>query len=125
MSESSTLPLKVAETGPIFVLTTAAKPLSPALSRDSQPGIQALSTSGSLSNAQTFGLSAGSVASPVIVMAMGGSLLRGRGRRAVVELETARDESAADRQLFASRAKYQGVVVLSQGCELRLRRIYD
>src|SRR5271165_4669165 len=113
MSESSTLPLKVAETGPIFVLTTAAKPLSPALSRDSHPGIQALSTSGSLSSAQTFGLSAGSVASPVIVMAMGGSLLRGRGRRAVLELETARDESAAHRQLLALRAKYQDVVVLS------------
>ena len=70
MSESSTLPLKVAETGPILVLTTAAKPLSPVLSSDWQPGMQALRTSGSLSSAQTFGRPAGSVASPVIVIAM-------------------------------------------------------
>ena len=70
MSESSTLPLKVAETGPILILTTAAKPLSPVFSSDWQPGMQALSTSGSLSIAQTFGRSAGSVTSPVIVIAM-------------------------------------------------------
>src|SRR5271168_4106659 len=74
-SESSTLPLKVVDTGPILVLTTAAKPLSPVLSSDSQPGMQALSTSGSLSSAQTFGRSAGKVTSPVIVMAIDVSFL--------------------------------------------------
>src|ERR1700751_1120005 len=82
MSVSSTLALKVAETGPIFVFTTAAKPLSPLFSRDSQPGMQDLSTSGSLSNPQTFGRSAGKVTSPVIVMAMNASLLRGFDRPA-------------------------------------------
>src|SRR5271154_3995932 len=70
MSESSTLPLNVAETGPILVLTTAAKPVSPDFSSDSQPGMEDLSTSGSLSSAQTFGLPAGKVTSPVIVMAI-------------------------------------------------------
>src|SRR5271168_869867 len=76
-SESSTLPLKVVDTGPILVLTTAAKPLSPVLSSDSQPGMQALSTSGSLSSAQTFGRLAGKVTSPVIVMAIDVSFLCG------------------------------------------------
>src|SRR5580658_3149552 len=76
-SESSTLPLKVADTGPILVLTTAAKPLSPDFSSDSQPGMQDLSTSGSLRSAQTFGRSAGKVTSPVIVMAIDVSFLRG------------------------------------------------
>src|SRR5579872_585846 len=80
MSESSTLPLNVAETGPIFVLTTAAKPLSPVFSSDSQPGIADLRTSGSLSSAQTFGLSAGKVTSPVIVMAINVSFLPGLDR---------------------------------------------
>src|ERR1700733_3694300 len=70
MSESSTLPLNVAETGPIFVLTTAANPFSPVFSNDWHPGIADLSVSGSLSSAQTFGLPAGKVTSPVIVMAM-------------------------------------------------------
>src|SRR5271154_4365244 len=79
MSVSSTLPLKVADTGPILVLTTAAKPLSPVFSSDSQPGIEALSTSGSLRAAQTFGLSAGKVTSPVIVIAIDVFFLRGLG----------------------------------------------
>src|SRR5271166_3297675 len=70
MSESSTFPLKVALTGPIFILATAAKPLSPVFSNDSQPGIQALRTTGSLSSAHTFGRAAGRVASPVIVIGM-------------------------------------------------------
>src|ERR1700733_5457746 len=70
MSVSSTLPLNVAETGPIFILTTAVKPLSPIFSNDWQPGIADLSTSGSFSSAQTFALSAGKVTSPVIVIAM-------------------------------------------------------
>src|SRR5271165_2081730 len=69
-SESSTLPLKVAETGPILTLATAAKPFSPALSRDWQPGMQLFRTSGSLSNAQTLDRGAGRVASPVIVIAI-------------------------------------------------------
>src|SRR5271170_6593738 len=70
MSESSTLPLNVAETGPIFILTTAAKPFSPVFSNDWHPGIADLSVSGSFSSAHTFGLSAGKVTSPVIVIAM-------------------------------------------------------
>ena len=70
MSESSTLPLNVAETGPIFILTTAAKPFSPVFSSDWHPGIADLSTSGSFNSSQTFGLSAGKVTSPVIVIAM-------------------------------------------------------
>src|SRR5271166_6216590 len=111
MSESSTLPLKVAETGPIFVLTTAAKPLSPALSSDSQPGIQALSTSGSLSNAQTFGLLAGSVASPVIVMAIDVSFLRGPNRSSVTLLPGRVGIRARRISTFSHRA--QDVVVLS------------
>src|ERR1700722_19514907 len=74
MSVSSTLPLNVAETGPIFIFTTAVKPLSPIFSSDWQPGIAALSTSGSFRSSQTFGLSAGKVTSPVIVMAMNVSL---------------------------------------------------
>src|ERR1700722_833789 len=74
MSVSSTLPLNVAETGPIFILTTAVKPLSPIFSNDWQPGIADLSTSGSFNSAHTFGLSAGKVTSPVIVMAMNVSL---------------------------------------------------
>src|SRR5271166_2928912 len=83
MSVSSTLPRKVAETGPILVLTTAAKPLSPVFSSDSQPGMQDLSTSGSFKSAQTFGLSAGKVTSPVIVMAIDVSFLRGLDPSAV------------------------------------------
>jgi hypothetical protein len=62
--------LNVAETGPIFILTTAVKPLSPIFSNDWQPGIAALRTSGSFKSAQTFDLSAGKVTSPVIVIAM-------------------------------------------------------
>src|ERR1700733_12126139 len=74
MSVISTLPLNVAETGPIFILTTAEKPLSPVLSNDWQPGIADLSTSGSFSSAQTLGRSAGKATSPVIVIAMNVSL---------------------------------------------------
>src|SRR5262245_61588139 len=70
MSESSTLPLNVAETGPIFILTRAPKPFSPVFSNDWHPGIADLSISGSFSRAQTLGLSAGKVTSPVIVIAM-------------------------------------------------------
>jgi hypothetical protein len=62
--------LNGAETGPIFVLTTAAKPLSLVFSGDSQPAMLDLSTSGSFRSAQTFGLSAGKLPPPVIVMAM-------------------------------------------------------
>ena len=40
------MPLKVAETGPILTLATAAKPLSPALSSDWHPGMQVFRTSG-------------------------------------------------------------------------------
>jgi hypothetical protein len=44
--------------------------LSPFFSSDSHPGIADLSTSGSFNSVQTFGLSAGKVTSPVIVMAI-------------------------------------------------------
>ena len=108
MSVSSTLPLNVAETGPIFILTTAAKPLSPVFSNDWQPGIADLSTSGSFSSAQTFGLSAGKVTSPVIVMAMNVSF-RDNTRPIPVRSRSA----AMCRQHFATREKYQDAAVLS------------
>ena len=44
MSESSTWPLKVAETGPTFCLTVAAKLVSEVFSISWQPGIDSLST---------------------------------------------------------------------------------
>ena len=64
------MPLKVAPTGPILTLTTAAKNVSLVFSSDWQPGIARLQTSGSLSIAQTLARSAGKVTSPVIVIAM-------------------------------------------------------
>src|SRR5580704_870538 len=110
MSVSSTLPLKVADTGPILVLTMAAKPFSPLLSSDSQPGMQAFSTLGSLSSAQTFGLSAGNETSPVIVMAMDVPFLRGLDPSAAAPpLAPAQNPRAIRRQLFASRRKDQDV----------------
>src|SRR5580698_6592801 len=102
MSESSTLPLNVAETGPIFILTTAAKPFSPVFSNDWHPGIADLSTSGSFSSVQTFGLSAGRVTSPVIVIAMNVSFLRGQSD----PLQVGTGELTYH-QHFATREKYQ------------------
>src|ERR1700733_10804421 len=102
MSVSSTLPLNVAETGPIFILTTAVKPLSPIFSNDWQPGIADLSTSGSFSSAQTLGLSAGKVTSPVIVIAMNASLQN------ILRRSPACSRSAMMyQQHFATREKYQ------------------
>ena len=105
MSVSSTLPLNVAETGPIFVLTTAAKPLSPVFSSDSQPGMADLRTSGSLSSAQTYGLSAGKDTSPVIVMAMNVSF--------PPELDRSDASGECAYKHFATREKYQDAAALS------------
>src|SRR5271163_922827 len=104
MSESSTLPLKVADTGPILVLTTAAKPLSPDFSSDSQPGMQALSTSGSLRSAQTFGRSAGNATSPVIVMAIDVSFLCGLDPSAVTPPPAQFERRARFTRTFSHRA---------------------
>jgi hypothetical protein len=60
-SDRVTAPLKVALTGPTFCLTTASKPSSGVPVSSSQPGMQALSTSASLSAAQTVARSAASV----------------------------------------------------------------
>ena len=73
MSVSVTLPLKVALTGPTAILADAWSSLSPTFSSVSQPGMQRLSTSGSLSFSQTVCWSAGSTTSPVIVIAMAAS----------------------------------------------------
>src|ERR1700722_18135239 len=108
MSVSSTLPLNVAETGPIFIFTTAATPFSPAFSSDWHPGIADLSTSGSFNSSQTFGLSAGKVTSPVIVIAINVSLPGKLGR------SPACSRSAPIYwQHFARREDYQGAAVLS------------
>src|SRR5882757_8803756 len=108
MSVSSTLPLKVAETGPIFILTTAEKPLSPVFSSDWHPGIADFSTSGSFSSSQTFGRSAGKVTSPVIVIAMNVSLRDELGR------SRACSRSAPIYwQHFARRDQHQDTVTLS------------
>jgi hypothetical protein len=64
----------VALTGPIFTLATAAKDVSLVFSSDWHPGMQAFSTSGSLSIDHTLARSAGNVASPVIVIAINRSL---------------------------------------------------
>src|ERR1700693_3071736 len=108
MSVSSTLPLKVAETGPIFILTTAEKPLSPVFSNDWQPGIADLSTSGSFNSSQTFGLSAGKVTSPVIVMAMNVSL-----RDKISRSPPSSRSAVMYWQHFATGEKYQDAAVLS------------
>ncbi|MET3891644.1 hypothetical protein ABIE41_002720 [Bosea sp. OAE506] len=62
--------MKLAFTGPSLTFTTAEKCVSSSLLSCSQPGMQAFSTSGSLSLAQTTSLLAGSVTSPFIVIAM-------------------------------------------------------
>ena len=62
-------------TGPTFILAMARKPLSSVFSSSSQPGMQAFSTSGSLSLAQTASRGAASWTSPFIVMAIVMSLL--------------------------------------------------
>ena len=51
---SVTSPVKVALIGPIFSTTVAASSVSDFFSRLWQPGMQAFSTSGSLSASQTF-----------------------------------------------------------------------
>src|SRR5580693_2023019 len=101
MSESSTLPLNVAETGPIFILTTAAKPFSPVFSNDWHPGIADLSVSGSFSSAHTLGLSAGKVTSPVIVIAINVPFQDNWADRREFEI------SVVYRQHLATREKYQ------------------
>src|ERR1700693_2335626 len=106
MSESSTLPLKVAETGPIFSLTTAAKPFSPVFSNDWHPGIAALRVSGSFRSAHTFGLSAGKVTSPVIVIAMNVPFQD----NGLIPYEF--EINAVYCQYFATREEYQDVAVL-------------
>src|SRR4249919_1914963 len=70
-SVSRTLPLNVALTGPTLLVATARNSLGPVTSRDWQPGMQALRTSGSLSLAHTVSRGAGSCCSPDIVIAIG------------------------------------------------------
>ena len=70
---------------------------------------QDLRTSGSFSSVQTFGLSAGNVTSPVIVMAMNVSFLRGLDRSAT----GSGSASNCTRQHFATREKYQDAAMLS------------
>src|SRR4051794_11972455 len=80
MSVRLTLPLKRALTGPILTLTTACISVSESFSRLSQPGIETLSVSASLSLAHTVALSAGSTNSPDIVTAMRRSSSRRLGQ---------------------------------------------
>src|SRR5262245_43103296 len=79
MSVRLTLPLKRALTGPIFTLTAACSSVSESFSRLSQPGMEALSVSASLSRAHTVVRSAGSTNSPDIVTAMAHLSPRGKG----------------------------------------------
>ena len=65
-----TLPFHFAFTGPILVTATAWNEVSEVFSSDSQPGIVALSTSGSLSFSHTVWRGAASWTSPVMVMAI-------------------------------------------------------
>jgi hypothetical protein len=62
--------LKRAFTGPILVTATACNSVSEILVSSSQPGMQAFSTSASLSLAYTTSRLAGSCTSPVIVIAI-------------------------------------------------------
>ena len=66
-----TLPLKRALTGPILTTAMAWNSVSEALLSSSQPGMQALSTSASLSLAHTTSRLAGSCTSPVMTIAIG------------------------------------------------------
>ena len=65
-----TRPLKVAFTGPTAALTVAWSSVSLSFCSSWQPGMQRLSTSGSLSAVHTVMRSAGSATSPDIVIAM-------------------------------------------------------
>src|ERR1700733_3252136 len=66
MSLSVTLPLKAALTGPMRSRTLALISVSEDLSSDSQPGMQAFSTSGSFSAANTFSRGAAILYSPLM-----------------------------------------------------------
>src|SRR5688572_28063738 len=68
MSDSITLPLKVALTGPIFSFTLVVISVSESFSSDSQPGMHCFSTSASLSAAHTVSRLAAMRSSPVISM---------------------------------------------------------
>src|SRR3984957_18796135 len=70
MSDKVTAPLNFALTGPILMVATAWKPVSDVLSSDSQPGMQALSTRGSLSFSHTVCCGAGPRYPPFILIAM-------------------------------------------------------
>src|SRR5579883_593869 len=66
MSDSVTLPLKAALTGPMRSRTLAVISVSESLSSDSQPGMQACSTAGSFSAAKTLSRGAAIRYSPLI-----------------------------------------------------------
>ena len=66
MSDSVTLPVKLALTGPMRRRTLAFISVSDVFSSDSQPGMQACSTAGSLSAAKTFSRDAAILYSPLI-----------------------------------------------------------
>ena len=70
MLDRVTLPLNLARRGPTLALTTAVISVSEVLSTDSQPAMQARSTSGSLSASHTFCWGAGMRYSPVRSMAV-------------------------------------------------------
>ena len=70
MLESSTLPENFARTGPTFATTIASKALSPSWVSDSQPGMQAFNTSGSLRASQTACLEAAIRWSPLNSIAL-------------------------------------------------------
>src|SRR6185312_15346355 len=66
MSDRVTLPLNAALTGPMRSRTFAVISVSESLSSDSQPGMQAFSTSASFSAANTFSRGASIRYSPLI-----------------------------------------------------------
>src|SRR5436190_694917 len=69
MSESVSLPLNLALTGPTRATIRTWYSLSPLFSIDSQPGTQALSISGSLSASHTAFCGAGTSCSPLLAQA--------------------------------------------------------
>src|SRR5438128_4624032 len=68
MSDSVTLPEKLALTGPMRMRTFAFISVSDVFSSDSHPGMQACSTTGSLSAAKTLSRGAATLYSPLISM---------------------------------------------------------